>query len=109
MRISEADVEYVGKLANLDVPENEKKELAEQLSRIVEHVEQLNTLDVSAVPPTYQVGTNRKHSLREDQVVLRSSGLSGRRLVHLASTSTSDTANAQWTPSGTMWMPAVRW
>ena len=83
MRISEADVEYVGKLANLDVPENEKKELAEQLSRIVEHVEQLNTLDVSAVPPTYQVGTNRKHSLREDQVVLRTGSSEAGKTVKL--------------------------
>ena len=68
MKISEADVEYVAKLANLEVPENEKKELAEQLSRIVEHVEQLNTLDVSAVPPTYQVVSNTKLAIREDRV-----------------------------------------
>ena len=71
MRISESDVEYVAKLANLEVPENEKKELAEQLSRIVEHVEQLNTLDVSSVPPTYQVVTNTKQVIREDRAVPR--------------------------------------
>ncbi|HLQ78209.1 MAG TPA: Asp-tRNA(Asn)/Glu-tRNA(Gln) amidotransferase subunit GatC [Terriglobia bacterium] len=71
MRISEADVEYVAKLANLEVPDNDKKELAEQLSRIVEHVEQLNTLDVSSVPPTNQVVTNSKHALREDLALPR--------------------------------------
>ena len=68
MKISETDVEYVAKLANLEVPENERKELARQLSRIVEHVEQLSTLDVSAVPPTYQVVSNTKVAIREDRV-----------------------------------------
>jgi aspartyl-tRNA(Asn)/glutamyl-tRNA(Gln) amidotransferase subunit C len=71
MRISETDVEYVAKLANLEVPEEEKKELAEQLSRIVEHVEQLNTLEVSSVPPTYQVVTSAKHAIREDRALPR--------------------------------------
>ena len=68
MKISETDVEYVAKLANLEVQENEKKELAQQLSRIVEHVEQLSALDVSAVPPTYQVVSNTKVAIREDRV-----------------------------------------
>jgi aspartyl/glutamyl-tRNA(Asn/Gln) amidotransferase C subunit len=68
MKISEADVEYVAKLANLEVHEDEKKELAQQLSRIVEHVEQLSSLDVSAVPPTYQVVSNTKIAIREDRV-----------------------------------------
>jgi aspartyl-tRNA(Asn)/glutamyl-tRNA(Gln) amidotransferase subunit C len=68
MKISEADVEYVAKLANLEVHKDEKKELAQQLTRIVAHVEQLNTLDVSAVPPTYQVVSNTKAAIREDRV-----------------------------------------
>jgi len=67
MKISEKDVEYVAKLANLEVHDDEKKELAEQLSRIVEHVEQLNTLDVSNVPPTYQVVSRFRRSLRNDE------------------------------------------
>jgi aspartyl-tRNA(Asn)/glutamyl-tRNA(Gln) amidotransferase subunit C len=71
MKINESDVEYVAKLANLEVPENEKRELAEQLSRIVEHVEQLNTLDVSSVPPTYQVVLGTKHATRDDRPVPR--------------------------------------
>ena len=68
MKISETDVEYVAKLANLEVHADERKELAEQLSRIVEHVEQLNTLDVSEVLPTYQVASNTKVAIREDRV-----------------------------------------
>ena len=71
MKINESDVEYVAKLANLEVPENEKKELAEQLSRIVEHVEKLDTLDVSSVSPTYQVVLGTKHATRDDRTALR--------------------------------------
>jgi aspartyl/glutamyl-tRNA(Asn/Gln) amidotransferase C subunit len=71
MKISEADVEYVAKLANLDIPDDQKTELANQLSRIVEHIEQLNRLDVTNVAPTCQVVTNTKHAIREDLVQLR--------------------------------------
>jgi aspartyl-tRNA(Asn)/glutamyl-tRNA(Gln) amidotransferase subunit C len=71
MKITEADVEYVAKLANLEVADNEKKELAGQLSRIIEYVEQLNTLDVSAVAPTTQILENVKRAIRDDRVVGR--------------------------------------
>jgi aspartyl-tRNA(Asn)/glutamyl-tRNA(Gln) amidotransferase subunit C len=71
MKITEADVEYVAKLANLEVDANEKKELAEQLSKIVDYVEQLNKLDVSSVEPTSQILEDAKHSVRDDRVVSR--------------------------------------
>ncbi len=71
MKITEADVEYVAKLANLEVADSEKKELAGQLSRIIEYVEQLNTLDVSGVAPTTQILENVKHAIRDDRVVPR--------------------------------------
>jgi aspartyl-tRNA(Asn)/glutamyl-tRNA(Gln) amidotransferase subunit C len=71
MKITEAEVEYVARLANLEVADNEKKELAGQLSRIIEYVEQLNTLDVSTVTPTTQILENVKHAIRDDRVVPR--------------------------------------
>jgi aspartyl-tRNA(Asn)/glutamyl-tRNA(Gln) amidotransferase subunit C len=71
MKISESDVQYVASLAMLEVAENEKKELADQLSRIVEYVEQLNKLDVRGIEPTAQVVTSMKHAVREDRVVPR--------------------------------------
>jgi aspartyl-tRNA(Asn)/glutamyl-tRNA(Gln) amidotransferase subunit C len=71
MKITEVDVEYVAKLANLEVADNEKQELAGQLSRILDYVEQLNTLDVSAVAPTTQILENVKHAIRDDRVVPR--------------------------------------
>lgn len=71
MKISEADVEYVAKLAMLEVADEEKKQLAGQLSRIVEYVEQLNKLDVSGIEPTPQVLASVKPAVREDRVVAR--------------------------------------
>jgi len=71
MKISESDVQYVAGLAMLEVAENERKELADQLSRIVEYVEQLNKLDVSGIEPTAQVVTSVKHAVREDRVATR--------------------------------------
>ena len=71
MKISEADVEYVARLANLEVADIEKTELAAQLSRIVKYVEQLNKVDVSSVTPTAQILENVKHAVRDDRVVLR--------------------------------------
>ena len=71
MKINESDVEYVARLAHLDVPDDEKKELANQLSRIVEYVEQLNKLDVASVSPTYQILIHSKHATREDRVQQR--------------------------------------
>ena len=79
MRISESDVEYVAKLAMLEVAEDEKKELAEQLSRIVEYVEKLNELNLAGIEPTAQVVTSAKHAVRDDRVAPRTgTGEAGR-------------------------------
>ena len=83
MRITETDVEYVAKLANLEVDDNEKKELAGQLSRIVEYVEQLNKLDVSSVEPTPQILQGVRHATRDDRVAARTgSGDAGKTIKH---------------------------
>ena len=83
MKITETDVEYVARLANLEVADSEKKDLAEQLSRIVEYVEQLNELDVSSVPPTTQILENVKHAVRNDRVAQRTgSSEAGKTVKH---------------------------
>jgi len=71
MKISEADVEYVAKLAMLEVGADEKAELAGQLSGIVEYVEKLNELNVAGIEPTPQVVTSVKHAVRDDRVAAR--------------------------------------
>jgi aspartyl-tRNA(Asn)/glutamyl-tRNA(Gln) amidotransferase subunit C len=72
MKISEQDVEYVAKLAMLEVGDEEKKALAEQLSRIVEYVEKLN-----------QVITSVKHAVRDDRVAPRTGSSDAGRTVKL--------------------------
>jgi aspartyl/glutamyl-tRNA(Asn/Gln) amidotransferase C subunit len=83
MKISEADVEYVGKLAMLEIGDDEKKELAEQLSRIVEYVEKLNELDVSGIDPTPQVVTSVKHAVHDDRVAPRTGSSDAAKSVKL--------------------------
>ena len=83
MKISETDVEYVARLASLEVPEADKTELAAQLSRIVEYVEQLNRLDVSSVEPTAQVVTSTKPASRDDRVMQRTGSSEAGRTVKL--------------------------
>ncbi|HEY7217193.1 MAG TPA: Asp-tRNA(Asn)/Glu-tRNA(Gln) amidotransferase subunit GatC [Candidatus Binatia bacterium] len=83
MKISEKDVEYVAKLAMLEVADEEKKELAEQLSRIVEYVEKLNQLDLAGIEPTPQVVTSVKHADRDDRVVPRTGTSDAGRTVKL--------------------------
>ena len=83
MKISEADVQHVENLGLLEVAEDEKKELADQLSRIVEYVEQLNKLDVSGIEPTSQVVTSMKHAVREDRVVPRTGSAEAGKTIKL--------------------------
>ncbi len=83
MKISEADVEYVAKLAMLEVADDEKKALAVQLSAIVEYVEKLNELDLAGIDPTPQVVTSVKHAVRDDRVVPRTGSADAARTVKL--------------------------
>jgi aspartyl-tRNA(Asn)/glutamyl-tRNA(Gln) amidotransferase subunit C len=83
MKINETDVEYVAKLAMLEVADDEKKELAEQLSRIVDYVEKLNELDVTGIEPTAQVVTSVKHAVRDDRVTPRTGSAEAGRSVKL--------------------------
>ncbi len=83
MKISEADVEYVAKLAMLEIADDEKKEFANQLSRIVEHVEELNKLDLTGIEPTPQVVTSVKHAIRDDRVAPRTGSAEAGKTVKL--------------------------
>ena len=83
MKISEADVEHVARLANLEVAASERRELAEQLSRIVEYIEQLDKLDVTAIEPTSQVVTSAKHAIRDDRVASRTGSSEAGKTVRL--------------------------
>jgi aspartyl-tRNA(Asn)/glutamyl-tRNA(Gln) amidotransferase subunit C len=55
MKIGKAEVEYVAKLAQLAITEDEKQMFIGQLNSILEYVEKLDSLDTAAVAPTAQV------------------------------------------------------
>jgi aspartyl-tRNA(Asn)/glutamyl-tRNA(Gln) amidotransferase subunit C len=70
MKIGAKEVEYVGKLAQLAITEEEKNLFIGQLNSILEFVEQLNKLDTSKVEPTAHAVHSREHdSLRPDEQV----------------------------------------
>jgi aspartyl-tRNA(Asn)/glutamyl-tRNA(Gln) amidotransferase subunit C len=49
------DVKKVAKLANLPLTEEEEKKYSDQLSKILDYVEQLNSVNTDNVDPTYNV------------------------------------------------------
>lgn len=49
------DVAHIARLARLELSEDEKELYASQLGKVLEHIEQLNTLDTTDVPPTSHV------------------------------------------------------
>lgn len=67
MKLSTDEVAHVGKLANLPLTNEELEKYSEQLSAIVEYIDQLEGVDVSGVEPIYDVSPN-KSVMREDEV-----------------------------------------
>ena len=63
MKIGSKEVEYVGKLAQLAITEDERNLFIGQLNSILEFVEQLNQLDTSSVEPTAHVVPSADQSL----------------------------------------------
>jgi len=49
--LSEKDVQYVAKLARLEITEAETAKYTEQLGNILQYVEQLNKLDTANIEP----------------------------------------------------------
>jgi aspartyl-tRNA(Asn)/glutamyl-tRNA(Gln) amidotransferase subunit C len=55
MKLSLEEVRHISKLSRLSLSEEEAKLYATQLSKIIDHVEQLNNLDTSAIEPTSHI------------------------------------------------------
>ena len=55
MKVTEQDVAYVADLANLELTAEERTRMVRDLNSILEHVDMLNKLDTSSVPPMAQV------------------------------------------------------
>lgn len=55
MALTNEQVEHVALLARLGLSDAERERMREQLSSILDHIDQLRTVDTSDVPPTAQV------------------------------------------------------
>ncbi|MCX6353653.1 MAG: Asp-tRNA(Asn)/Glu-tRNA(Gln) amidotransferase subunit GatC [Candidatus Aureabacteria bacterium] len=67
MAITRKDVEYVARLARIQLSEEEKEQFTAQLTRIVEYVAKLKELDTENVEPTAHVLPLR-NVMRPDEV-----------------------------------------
>ncbi len=65
MSLSQDDVKKVAKLANLPITEEEEVLYADQLSKILEYVELLNSVDTQDIKPTFNI-TGQFNVMRED-------------------------------------------
>jgi aspartyl-tRNA(Asn)/glutamyl-tRNA(Gln) amidotransferase subunit C len=65
--ISRSEVEYVAKLARLNLTEEEAVKYTEQLNSILEFAGKLNELDTTNVPPTSHV-LDVSNVMRDDEV-----------------------------------------
>ena len=61
-----AQVRHIAKLAELELSEEEENRLVGELEAIVAYVAELETVDVSQVPPTAHVSANEANVLRPD-------------------------------------------
>jgi aspartyl-tRNA(Asn)/glutamyl-tRNA(Gln) amidotransferase subunit C len=55
MKVTEKDVRYVADLANLELTEQERARLANDLNSILGYIDRLNELDTTNVPPMAQI------------------------------------------------------
>lgn len=62
------DVKHVAKLANLPLTYEEEEKYSQQLSAILDYVDQLNRADTLAVEPTFNV-TGQSNVSSEDETI----------------------------------------
>lgn len=68
MNFDEGDIEKLTRLARIDCPEEERKTLYQNLSKILVYIEQLSELDLSDVAPCNHILPTLKNVLREDVI-----------------------------------------
>ncbi|MBI2196582.1 Asp-tRNA(Asn)/Glu-tRNA(Gln) amidotransferase subunit GatC [Candidatus Daviesbacteria bacterium] len=65
MNLTLDQVKHVAKLANLPLTPEEEEKYSEQLSKVLDYIEQLNSVDITNVEPTFNV-TGQVNVMRED-------------------------------------------
>ncbi len=68
MKLSREDVLKLAKLSRLKLSEDEVAKYQTELSAILDYVQQLNSVDVTGLKPTYQV-TGLTNVFRKDEVI----------------------------------------
>ena len=66
-KFSKDDINYVSKLALLDLNEEEKEKLSKQLSNILSYFKKLDDLDTSEIEPTRHPIEGLKNVFRKDE------------------------------------------
>lgn len=61
------DINHIAKLANLPLSEQEKRVYEGQLTKILDYVEQIESVDTKSIEATFNVSTN-KNVTRKDTV-----------------------------------------
>jgi len=67
MKLTKDQVKHVAKLANLSLTDEEVDKYSEQLSKILEYVDQLNAVDTKDVEPTFNV-SGQANVMSEDKL-----------------------------------------
>lgn len=67
MQLSKNEIQHIAKLARLDLTDVELKKYGDQLSNVLNYIDQLKEVDVRGVEPTAQV-TGLTNVLREDKI-----------------------------------------
>jgi aspartyl-tRNA(Asn)/glutamyl-tRNA(Gln) amidotransferase subunit C len=67
MKLSKKEVEYIATLARLELSDQEKEKYAEQLSAILDYVEQLNKLSTDKVEPIGHI-TGVENVMHKDEI-----------------------------------------
>lgn len=68
MKLTKDQVKHVAKLANLPLSEREEELYGEQLSKILEYIDQLNQVDTKDVEPTFNV-SGQSNVMSKDEAV----------------------------------------
>jgi aspartyl-tRNA(Asn)/glutamyl-tRNA(Gln) amidotransferase subunit C len=73
MKVTEKDVSYVADLANLELTDQERQRMLKDLNSILGHIDLLNELDTTNIPPMAQVSGassgDQGSYLREDILI----------------------------------------
>lgn len=86
MALTDDDVRHVAKLAKLGLTDSEVKKFSQQLSAVVEYIQQLNEVDTKGTEPTSQTthlaGVTREDIVKPDPALSPEAALSGTEDIH---------------------------